>query len=411
MSIALATSGILARPLVFEFSRQVTLHPVERENLAAHRQAWGDRPVGDATLVDLLDSSGLTGSGGAHVDAAVKWRAAIAAGPGGTVVANAAEGEPVSAKDASLWLTRPQLVLDGLAMAAETIAARDAVVWVHRGATPVVDAITEAVEERGGRLPVPVRLILAPDRYVAGQSSAVVHAVRGDTAVPQFVPTGARSWGDGAPVLVHNTETLARVAQLARVGSLPVRQALVTVLEHGRRIVHEVDELTTFGELIDASAPPPSAVLLGGYGGVWHTWSSLAPLPVLSADIDLGAGVIALLPSDACGIAETSRVASWMAAESARGCGPCRFGLPDLAEELSRLAAGGRSGRAAEAALTIADLVDGRGACAHPDGVARMVRSSMRVFSGDVAAHRTGRCIAAHERPVFPLPTGARRVR
>ena len=104
----------------------------------------------------------------------------------------------------------------------------------------------------------------------------------------------------------------------------------------------------------------------------------------------------------------TARIADWMAAESARSCGPCRFGLPELADALDVLAARGRAGRAPARIGTLADLVDGRGACAHPDGVARMVRGALRVFADDVTAHRSGRCLARTQASVLPLPRHGR---
>ena len=52
----------------------------------------------------------------------------------------------------------------------------------------------------------------------------------------------------------------------------------------------------------------------------------------------IGAGVLAALPSDRCGLAETARVVSYLAAESAGQCGPCLNGLPRIAAALAELA-------------------------------------------------------------------------
>ncbi|MDP9094354.1 MAG: oxidoreductase, partial [Actinomycetota bacterium] len=60
--------------------------------------------------------------------------------------------------------------------------------------------------------------------------------------------------------------------------------------------------------------------------------------------------------------------------------------------------------RALPAAERHAGLVVGRGACAHPDGASRFVRSGLRVLHEELDAHRHGGC----GRPVrHQLPTGA----
>ncbi|WP_431247885.1 hypothetical protein [Leifsonia xyli] len=42
--------------------------------------------------------------------------------------------------------------------------------------------------------------------------------------------------------------------------------------------------------------------------------------------------------------------------------------------------------------LRLSDLVVGRGACHHPDGTVRLIRSALQTFGRDVHAHADGRC-------------------
>jgi NADH:ubiquinone oxidoreductase subunit F (NADH-binding) len=94
---------------------------------------------------------------------------------------------------------------------------------------------------------------------------------------------------------------------------------------------------------------------------------------------------------------QTSRIVSYLAGQSAGQCGPCLNGLPRLAEVFELLVA--TPGRQAPAAALdevrrLAGLVEGRGACHHPDGTVRLVRSALETFSEDVLAHLAGSCIA-----------------
>ena len=83
-----------------------------------------------------------------------------------------------------------------------------------------------------------------------------------------------------------------------------------------------------------------------------------------------------LLPHGRDGLAESAAILDRMAAESARQCGPCIFGLPALADAVRRTARGRDDGETQR----ISGLLAGRGACRHPDGAARMAMSAQEVF-------------------------------
>jgi NADH:ubiquinone oxidoreductase subunit F (NADH-binding) len=178
--------------------------------------------------------------------------------------------------------------------------------------------------------------------------------------------------------------------------------------------VYEVAMGTTLGEIVRPAQPKGevSAVLTGGFGGSWVPAAALstayAPGPMAAVGGVVGAGVLVVLTKGACGVAETARLARYMAGESAGQCGPCVFGLPAVADDLERLAAGISDPDARRRLEMRVASVDGRGACRHPDGVARMVRSALSVFASDAAAHAAGRPCAFRDAPsVLRLQTVA----
>jgi NADH:ubiquinone oxidoreductase subunit F (NADH-binding) len=397
--------------------------------LAGHLAALGDLPRrakagADYALVDLVETSGLTGRGGAGFPAGRKMRTVAASHKPAVVVANGSEGEPASGKDTLLLRRAPHLVLDGIQIAARAVGADEAHLVVHGDG--LATSLRSRLIERGssGSDDVPVTVHDLPRRYVASEESAVVSWLSGRDAKPTFTPP--RPFEQGVhrrPTLVNNVETLAHLALLARFGTDWFRSVgdaaepgtmLLTVRGPGvPATVVEVPTGTPIGAVLndfgitEAAAP---ALLVGGYFGSWLPTTYAASLPLthqalLGAGSALGAGVLAALPAGTCAITETSRVVSYLAAHNAGQCGPCLNGLPAIAGAIRALAAG----QVENGSLTALDrwlaVVPGRGACRHPDGVTRLVANTLSTFAADVDAHRRGRPCPAASAPAFlPVP-------
>ena len=150
-----------------------------------------------------------------------------------------------------------------------------------------------------------------------------------------------------------------------------------------------------------------SAVLLGGYAGTWVDVDTAAQL-ILDRDelttrgLALGVGQVALLPTDACYLRETARIAHWLANETAGQCGPCVHGLPDIASLTHQLAVTASEPADAMTLQRWSGLVEGRGACAHPAGVARLVRSALHFSPDHLRHHQRGLCRST--RAALPIP-------
>ena len=395
--------------------------------LDAHLARWGTLPqVSSKGLLEAVDQSGLRGHGGAWFPVGTKWRAVARSGRSKpVVVANGAEGEPASGKDRYLLHRTPHLVLDGASVAAAAVGASRVV--VHITARNVAD-VERALAERSHRGvdTCAFDVVTAPDRFLSGQESAAVNTVNGrNPGIPSFVRLRTvRDQGvAGRPTLVQNVETLAHAALIARFGPQWFRSvgthespgtvlATVTGLWDAPRIV-EVPLGSTLGHALGIS-PDQSrgiqAVLLGGYGGGWLPTATALSMPYTEESArghgtSIGAGVVLLLPTGVCPIAEAARVVRYMEGEGAGQCGPCVNGLDVLATSLEHLAYRPRSLRGGVAALpTLCGLVEGRGACHHPDGVARFVRTAVDVFADHAALH-VSRGPCQPTRPFLPVPS------
>jgi NADH:ubiquinone oxidoreductase subunit F (NADH-binding) len=302
------------------------------------------------------------------------------------------------------------------------------VVCVPNGRVGVVAAVRHAMQERRAHRYARVREEIAqpPDRFIAGEESALVNWIESARSAPVFRPDKSIALRiKKRPALVHNAETLAHIALIARYGAGPFRArgmaeepgtCLVTLsgaVAHSG--VVEVDKGTPLWDIAQRGRPvePIQALLVGGYGGAWlgpeHFRTPYASIPLRTIGATSGVGVIVALGETSCGLAESARIARYLANESSGQCGPCTFGLPAIADDLARLAAG----KPDEGLLTRLERrlrhVNGRGACRHPDGAVAMVRSALSVFAADVALHSRGAPCSSWRKPTvlrFPRAIG-----
>jgi NADH:ubiquinone oxidoreductase subunit F (NADH-binding) len=397
------------------------LLPAEPLGRSAFEAAYGPVPeVGDRLLA-AVEASGLAGRGGAGFPTARKLRS-VRARRGAVVVANGTEGEPASAKDKVLIDRNPHLVLDGALVAADLVWAERVLIAVANDRSALT--LDTALAER--RDADRVSIAVVPDRFVAGEESALVHWLNGGDAKPTSTPPRPFERGvGGRPTLVQNVETLANLALIARYGPDWFRSA-GTAAEPGtvlatvsgaveRPGVVEVPLGLPVTDLVARCGglrEPVQAYLVGGYFGRWVPVRDDLRLSRASLDAvggTLGARAVVALGERSCGVIETARVVAYMAGQSAGQCGPCLFGLQALAESMETIARSAVEAAEAHAHLErLQRQIARRGACAHPDGVVGFVASATRVFRTEFERHLTGRCSADDRRPVLPTPYGER---
>lgn len=388
------------------------------EHLGLHGPlpGWFDRRA----LIEAVELSELRGRGGAGFATGVKLRA-VAGGRGRKVVlANGVEGEPASGKDKVLLRYVPHLVLDGVEVAARAVGADQAIVAVSETAGELA-VLRSALRERARPDGVELRIVPVPDAFVAGEESALVNAVGGGPPRPTATPPRPFERGvAGVPTLVHNVETLAQLALIARRGPAWFREigtqdepgsALVTLSGAVRQPgVYEVPLGTSLGDLVaeaGGATQPPRSVLVGGYFGTWLDARTAFNCDLSEASLGavgafLGARAIVILPEGSCALAEVARVSGFLADESAGQCGPCVHGLGAIAGALASLA----RGESSDGELRIRrwlDQVEGRGGCRHPDGAARFIRSALDVFGDEIAVHTRGERCSGRDLRVLPV--------
>lgn len=352
-------------------------------------------------LLELLDESGLTGRGGAAFSTATKVAAAHE--HRADLIVNACDGELGAVKDG--WVVEHHL--PALVHGATLVGGRrrSRVVYAaHRGS-----ATAERLARAG------LQVLEAPPRYVSSEETSLISLAHGGLARPlakraPFVGGGRDSAGRRIrPTVVLNAETVWRIGQVAERGPAWFR-SFGTPDEPGPRLltvtgavrlphVREAEAGVPLRPLVESAGvldPYTEALLVGGLGGVFITSGEAQRLRWSSEDLrplggSLGPGLMELIDPSACPVAVVGHLLDFAAGESAGQCGPCMFGLPAVARDWGELTRGGGLETLSRLQAN-AGLLPGRGACRFPDGIARLVRSALRVFAPHLGGHLAGEC-------------------
>ena len=398
-------------------------------HLEVHGGVPSPRALAPKALLAAVERSGLRGRGGGAFPTGLKMKAVAGARGRAIVVANGCESEPLSAKDALLLRELPHLVLDGAELAARAVGA-DEVILAYETSNPMARlSLEHALSERRAARVDAVRfeLFAAAERFLTGQETALVSQINGGPPSPTFIPPRPTDRGvRRRPTLIQNVETLAHLGLIARHGPEWFRgcgiaaepgSTLVTLLGAvGNPGVYEIERGTPLSAIAGAAGgftDDVAGLLIGGYFGSWLQPALLKRIELSNEALaehgaSLGCGIVVALPAGSCPVAETVRVAIYLATETARQCGPCVHGTAAIARTLHGIAEG-RPSRGAFADLQRwNEELPGRGACHHPNGLVNFVSSALRVFASAFDDHaRHGPCDGCAAKPLLAVPIAA----
>src|ERR1700748_1767644 len=274
-----------------------------RLDLAAHTEIFGPLPRMSAEqLLDMPAQVDLRGQGGAAFPFARKLKAVVDAskktGQPTIVVVNATEGEPGSFKDKMLMIRSPYLILSGAALVAEALEAEE--VFFGVTSNELANRSIEAAIDAEPGLRALVRVVQQPERFISGESGALIRGINGKKPVPPGRKTLAAEKGvDDLPTLLSNASTFAQIAVLALLGperfasvGMPEEPGTVLLSVSGSAKHPAVVECATgvpLGSVLDiCQAPAGDGVLVGGYHGMWLTADHAYVGPVSRSGMEAG---------------------------------------------------------------------------------------------------------------------------
>ncbi len=420
MTTILATPAGRPRPILGDAAATVPTDlaaAVAAGAFAALRSVTGG--LGPTGTVATIAASGLRGRGGAGYPAGAKWRAvAGAVDPARYVVANGYEADPAQATNRLLMETRPFAVVEGAAIAAIAVGAREAIIAVraeYADAVRILRAAVSAAEESGflgkdvlgsGRdIAVTVRTVQGA--YILGEETALLNALEGKRGQPEQRPPYPTERGlFGHPTLVHNVVTLATVPWIV-VNGVDAFRAIGDPDAPGTVLVGvsggvanpgiaEVPTGTTLRELVAlaggvAAGHTFKAALVGGPSGGFlpaelletpYTFESLR-----ATGAHVGSGSVVIADERTC-IVDLARLLVRYGADEA--CGktiPCRIGLRRLAEIGQRYADGTARPTDPKLLVDLADDCAASALCDHERLASSPLRTAMRYFGPEIDDH------------------------
>ncbi|MFA5369002.1 MAG: NADH-ubiquinone oxidoreductase-F iron-sulfur binding region domain-containing protein [Candidatus Paceibacterota bacterium] len=162
-------------------------------------------------IISKLKESGLTGRGGAGFPTATKWESVMAAsGEAKYVICNASEGEPNVFKDGFILENYPQVLIEGIILAMETVKAKAGYIYLkYDYFDKYGPKLKELIADKS------ITLFRKPHEYIAGEETVICNLIEGKRMEPCQRPPFISTAGlFGCPTLMNNVETFYYVAKI-----------------------------------------------------------------------------------------------------------------------------------------------------------------------------------------------------
>jgi NADH-quinone oxidoreductase subunit F len=378
-------------------------------------------------VVDEVQISGLRGRGGAGFPTGAKWAAVrAAAGQPKYIVCNGDEGDPGAFMDRMLLESFPYRILEGMAIAARAVGAREGYFYIRAEYPLAVARITEAIgrcEERGllgdrvlgSDFCLHLSVKEGAGAFVCGEETALLASMEGQRGMPHLRPPyPAESGLRGCPTLINNVETYALVPWILRHGAAEFAAmgtekgkgtkvfALAGKIQRGGLI--EVPMGVTIREIVEqigggvADGRRLKAVQVGGPSGGCVP-AELADTPVdyealAQAGAIMGSGGLVVLDDSDCMVDIARYFLRFTQDQSCGKCTFCRIGTRRMLDIMDRICAGAGQADDLEQLEQLARTVSSASICGLGTTAPNPVLSTLRYFREEYEAHLQGRCPA-----------------
>jgi NADH-quinone oxidoreductase subunit F len=385
-------------------------------------------------VVDIIETSGLRGRGGAGFPTGRKWRIARAVETDGRIViCNADEGDPGAYMDRTILESNPHQLLEGLAICAHGVGADKAIIYVRAEYPLAVKTMKQAIHSAeelsllgpsilGTSFNLDVSVFQGSGAFVCGEETALIQSIAGKRGMPQHrppYPVEKGLWGRST--IVNNVKTLSSVPAIIKKGPEWFRTigtekspgtaifSVVGNVKHAGLV--EIAMGTSLRTLIfDVCGGIPKkkdfkAVQIGGPSGGCLPGSFLdTPIDfdsLTEAGAMMGSGGMVVMDEDSCMVDVARYFLDFTQKESCGKCTFCRIGTRHLLNILDRITKGEGQEKDLELLETLSEDIKDGSLCGLGKTAPNPVLTSLKYFFEEYEAHvKEKRCPALKCRPL-----------
>jgi len=378
-------------------------------------------------VIEVVERSCLRGRGGAGFISATKWKMVHEADSAKKyLVCNGDEGDPGAFMDRMLLETFPYRVLEGIALAAYSVGADEAYLYVRTEYPMAVKSIEKAVavcRERGyfgekifgSDFSLAFHLMKGAGAFVCGEETALLASIEGKRGTPRLRPPYPAERGLwGKPTCVNNVETLSLVPWIVRNGA-EAFAGLGTQHSRGTKVfalagkvrrggLIEVPMGTTIRQIVEeiGGGVPEGrkfkAVQIGGPSGGCIP-ARLADTPIDYSELQehgaiMGSGGLVVLDDRDCMVDVARYFLEFTQDQSCGKCTFCRVGTRFMMDIINRLCRGEGRMSDIDELEELAESVKKGSLCGLGQTAPNPVLTTLRYFRDEYEAHVEGRCPA-----------------
>ncbi|TRZ97047.1 MAG: FAD-dependent oxidoreductase [Dehalococcoidia bacterium] len=390
-------------------------------------------------VIEEIKKSGLRGRGGAGFPTAIKWGfVRSATGDEKYVVCNGDEGDPGAYMNRAVLEGNPHSIIEGMAIGAYAIGnVRQGYAYVRAEYPLAIETLSHAIAKAreygllgenilGTGFNFSIDIFPGAGAFVCGEETALLISIEGKRGNPrQRPPFPANKGLFNKPTTLNNVETWSNIPQIilngadwfASVGNEKCKgtKTLCLVGNVNNTGLVEIPLGTSLGQIVfDIGGGIPEgkkfkAVQIGGPSG------GVIPIEYLNTPVDyeavtalgaiMGSGGLVVMDEDSCMVDVAKFFLQFTRDESCGKCTPCRTGIPQMLEILTKISEGKGTIEDLSILEELTEMIASASICGLGQTAPNPVLTTLRHFREEYEAHIIDKkCPAAVCQALFKSP-------